>query len=51
MDAVIALTERGPFFNERQVFVHIQIDQSLALGYSEALSSVQNDFEARGYHG
>jgi len=53
MDAVIALTERFQDLEAKpnaMVFTFLRsIDQSLAIGYSEALSSVQNDFEVRGY--
>ena len=53
MDAVIALTERFQNLEAKpnaMVFTFLRsIDQSLAIGYSEELSSVQNDFEARGY--
>ena len=53
MDAVIALTERFQDLEARpdaMVFTFFrEIDQTLAIGYSEDLSSDQNDFEARGF--
>ncbi|MDA0257679.1 MAG: hypothetical protein O2972_03205 [Cyanobacteria bacterium] len=53
MDAVIALTERFQDLEAKpsaMVFTFLRgIDQSLAIGYSEELSSVQSDFEARGF--
>ncbi len=53
MDAVIALTERFQDLEARpdaMVFTFFrEIDQTLAIGYSEDLSSDQSDFEARGF--
>ena len=53
MDAVIALTERFQDLEAKpnaMVFTFLRsIDQSLAIGYSESLSSVHGDFKARGY--
>ena len=53
MDAVIALTERFQDLEARpdaMVFTFFRdIDQTLAIGYSEDLSSDQSDFEARGF--
>ncbi len=53
MDAVIALTERFQDLEARpdaMVFTFFRdIDQTLAIGYSEDLSSDQGDFEARGF--
>ena len=53
MDAVIALTERFQDLETKpdaMVFTFLrEIDQTLAIGYSEDLSSDQSDFEARGF--
>ena len=53
MDAVIALTERFQDLEAKPSAIGITflrgIDQSLAIGYSEELSSIQSDFEARGF--
>lgn len=53
MDAVIALTERFQDLEakpEAVVFTFLRgIDQTIAIGYSEDIGSVQSDFEARGF--
>lgn len=53
MDAVIALTERFQDLEAKPdavVFTFLRgIDQTIALGYSEDIGSVQSDFEARGF--
>ena len=53
MDAVIALTERFQDLETKpdaMVFTFLRdIDQTLAIGYSENLNSDQSDFEARGF--
>ena len=53
MDAVIALTERFQDLETKpdaMVFTFLRdIDQTLAIGYSEDLSSDQRNFETRGF--
>ena len=53
MDAVIALTERFQDLETKpdaMVFTFLrEIDQTLAIGYSEDLSSDQRNFETRGF--
>ena len=53
MDAVIALTERFQDLESKpkaMVYTFLRdIDQTIAIGYSENLALVQSDFEARGF--